>query len=986
MIALACDGKALNAAPRKAQVLKTNRVAGATGPYAPPAPACLTARIGARRGGKGRMVGDVCKKRRMAMMENEPDSRQLRRENHNLKERVAVLEAELRRNETRKRRLHECERRFERLVGNLNGMVYRCANDASWTMAYASLGAEALTGYAPEQLIDNRDIAFGDLIHPDDRQQVWDEIQAALDNRRRFRLTYRIRDAAGRERWVWEQGRGIFDENGASIALEGFITDLSEFKESETHYRSLFANNHAAMLIIDPDGGSIVDANPAACQFYGWPREALIQKKISDINTLSGEQIRTEMAAAVGEQRDHFFFRHRRADGSIRDVEVLSGPIQVRGRKLLYSIINDVTERKRIEEALERSEAFQRAMIACSPVALYSIDPQGNVLTWNTSAERIFGWKADEVVGRPLPIVPDDKQAEFNQLRRGLMAGQTFSNLELVRRKKDGSLMACSLSSAPIMDDGGAVIGIMGAVEDITERMRGEAALRASEKRFRLLVESAPDGIFVQTDGHFSYLNPAALRLFGAAAPDELTGRPVVERLHPDFHEAVRERMRQLNAKKLMAPRLEEVFLRLDGSPVHVEVSAVPIQYAGRDGALVFARDITGIIQARIQQSHLEEQLHQAQKLESVGRLAGGVAHDFNNLLSIILGFSEMALEDLASDHPHHEPLKAIHAAALRARDLTRQLLAFSRKQLLAIKVVDLNRVVTGFERLLGRLLGEDIVLKLALAPQPLAVKADTAQLEQVLMNLAVNARDAMAEGGTLTIETAALSLENTYPENKSGLPPGDYAMIGVSDTGCGMHKDILGRIFEPFFTTKDKDKGTGLGLATSYGIVKQHEGGIWVYSEPGQGTTFKVYLPLCSESAAVGSQPVQRHDSAAGDATVLVVEDDEAVRRLAGDILRRGGYRVIESDSAEDAVRRAADHGGALHLVLADVVMPGMKGPEVYARICAHHPEARVLYMSGYTENVIAQRGVLQEGVEFIQKPFSVRGLLEKIGQVLFR
>jgi len=757
--------------------------------------------------------------------------------------------------------------------------------------------------------------------------------------------------------------------------------------ESESHYRSLFYNNHAAMLIIDPDDGAIVDANPAACTFYGWPHEVLTRMRISDINTLSGEQIRSEMAAAVGKRRDHFNFRHRRADGSIRVVEVISGPIQVRGRQLLYSIVDDITERKRIEVALERSEAFQRAMIACSPVALYSIDPQGNVLTWNASAERIFGWKADEVVGRPLPIVPDDKQAEFSRLHGCLMAGQNFSNLQLVRLRKDGSPVDCSLSTAPILDDGGAVIGIMGAVEDITERKRAEEALRASEQRFRLLVESAPDAVFVQTEGNFSYLNQAGARLFGAAAPADLIGRPVLERLHPDFRQAVSERMYRLNRKQSTAPRQDEVFLRLDGGPVHVEVTAVPIHFAGSDGALVFARDTTEIIQARLQQNYLEEQLHQAQKLESVGRLAGGVAHDFNNLLSVILGFSEMVLEGVGRDHPHHDPLRAIHEAAQRARDLTRQLLAFSRKQLLEIKVVDINRVVAGFKRLLGRLIGEDIVLKLALASQSLTVKADAAQLEQVLMNLAVNARDAMAEGGTLTIETAAVALDNAYTANKPGLTPGDYAMIGVSDTGCGMHQDILSRIFEPFFTTKDKEKGTGLGLATTYGIVKQHEGGIWAHSEPGRGTTFKVYLPLCSEAvAAVEVQAVPHEDDGAGAATVLVVEDDAAVRRLAVDILRRGGYRVIDSDSVEDAVRRAAGHDGPLHLVLTDVVMPGMKGPEVYARICAHHPEARVLYMSGYTENVIAHRGVLQANVAFIQKPFSVVGLLEKIGQLLRR
>jgi PAS domain S-box-containing protein len=609
------------------------------------------------------------------------------------------------------------------------------------------------------------------------------------------------------------------------------------------------------------------------------------------------------------------------------------------------------------------------------------------VLTWNASAERIFGWKADEVLGRPLPIVPDDKQAEFARLRGLLMAGRNFSNLQLVRRKRDGSPVDCSLSTAPIRDDDGAVIGIMGAVEDVTERKRAEESLRASEQRFRVLVESAPDGVFVQTGGNFSYLNRAAARLLGAAAPEELIGRPVLDRLHPDFRQAVSERMHRLNRKQTTAPRQEEVFLRLDGSPVHVEVTAVPIHFAGSDGALVFARDTTEIIQARLQQSHLKEQLHQAQKLESVGRLAGGVAHDFNNLLSVILGFSEMVLEDVGRDHPHHDPLRAIHEAAQRARDLTRQLLAFSRKQLLEIKIVDINRVVAGFKRLLERLLGEDIAVELALAAQPLTVKADAAQLEQVLMNLAVNARDAMPEGGTLTIETAAAALDNADNPDKPGLTPGDYAAIRVRDTGCGMQPDILSRIFEPFFTTKDKEKGTGLGLATTYGIVKQHEGGIWAHSEPGGGTTFEVYLPLCSEpAAAVAVQTAQHADDVAGAATVLVVEDNAAVRRLAVDILKRGGYRVINSDSVEEAVRRAAEHDGPLQLVLTDVVMPGMKGPEVYARICAHHPEAKVLYMSGYTQEVIANGGALKDKVAFIQKPFSVVGLLEKIGQLLRR
>ena len=370
--------------------------------------------------------------------------------------------------------------------------------------------------------------------------------------------------------------------------------------------------------------------------------------------------------------------------------------------------------------------------------------------------------------------------------------------------------------------------------------------------------------------------------------------------------------------------------------------------------------------------------------METVGRLAGGVAHDFNNLLSIILGYAEIALQTSNKDHPHHELLTQIYQAGVRASDLTRQLLAFSRKQILEMKIVDVSSAVTGFEKLMCRLIGEDIAVNLSLTSDPLPVKADISQLEQVLMNLAINARDAMPEGGALTIETRVVELDEAYAKTRPGVTPGAYAMIGVSDTGCGMGGDILEHIFEPFFTTKERDKGTGLGLATCYGIVKQHQGNIWVYSEPGHGTTFKIYLPLCAEKGVAEARPVKRLPRVTGSATALIVEDDPSVRKLAGRILADHGYVVIESDDVADAIAKAASHDGPIHLVLTDVVMPGMKGPEAFVYIREHHPEAKVLYMSGYTENVIVRHGMLKEGIVYIQKPFTAKGLLEKCYQVL--
>jgi two-component system, cell cycle sensor histidine kinase and response regulator CckA len=370
--------------------------------------------------------------------------------------------------------------------------------------------------------------------------------------------------------------------------------------------------------------------------------------------------------------------------------------------------------------------------------------------------------------------------------------------------------------------------------------------------------------------------------------------------------------------------------------------------------------------------------------MESVGRLAGGVAHDFNNLLSIILGYGEIVLEGLGEAHLYRDQLEQVYQAGLRAKDLTRQLLAFSRKQVLEMRTVDVNTVVTGFEKLLRRLIGEDIELVLTLTPEALTVKADTAQLEQVLMNLAVNARDAMPLGGTLTIETSRVELDKAYAEGKPGVLPGSYVRIGIGDTGCGIDRETLERIFEPFFTTKERDKGTGLGLATTYGIVQQHGGSIWVYSEPGNGTTFKIYLPFHSGDCRSEALPVKQLPPVIGPATVLIVEDDPSVRKLAGRILSEQGYTVIESVDVADGIGKAEDHGGPLHLVLTDVVMPGMKGPEVFVRIHQHHPEAKVLYMSGYTDSMIARHGVLEEGIQFIQKPFTIKGLLEKCHYVL--
>ena len=664
------------------------------------------------------------------------------------------------------------------------------------------------------------------------------------------------------------------------------------------------------------------------------------------------------------------------------------------------AVLRDKRARDSLQKTCINLEEELQAIFAGAPICIFLTDGQARLLKANQTLSNYFEQATDEMVDHPCGLAfhcvhADDDPAGCgfgpfcavcgvrNTIEDTYTTGKPHLQTEAkltYRRGEQTHERVVRLSTSVLQLSGEKRVLV--CMEDITEQKETERencfladAIRFSSQAFGV----------GYPDGRLGLVNPAFCDLVGYTE----------------------EALRQIDWNRVLTPsewREQEAGylaeLTTTGKPVHYEKEyihkaghRIPIELlvhlktdeSGRPLYFyAFINDLTKRRQAEKTEKHLEDQLHQAQKLESVGRLAGGVAHDFNNLLSIILGYGEIALEALGKDHPQHEMLEQIYQAATRAKELTRQLLAFSRKQILEMKVVDMNAVVTGFEKLLRRLIGEDIQLTLSLGSRPLMVNADTAQLEQVLMNLAVNARDAMPDGGKLSIDTRVAELDDAYARTRPGVIPGDYALISISDTGSGMDKDTLEHIFEPFFTTKDRDKGTGLGLATSFGIIKQHGGNIWVYSEPGQGATFKIYLPLCTENAEAETRPVNILPLATASATVLIVEDDPTVRKLAGVILSDQGYVVIESDDVSDAILKAAAHENPIHLVLTDVVMPEMKGPEVFDKIREHHPEARVLYMSGYTDSMIARHGVLNQGIYFVQKPFTVKGLLEKCHQAL--
>jgi signal transduction histidine kinase len=409
------------------------------------------------------------------------------------------------------------------------------------------------------------------------------------------------------------------------------------------------------------------------------------------------------------------------------------------------------------------------------------------------------------------------------------------------------------------------------------------------------------------------------------------------------------------------------------------EFSATPQLREGRlVGILGIGRDVTERVQ-------LEQQLRQAQKMEAVGRLAGGIAHDFNNILTAITGYADLLLEDLGATDPRRQDADEIHKAADRAAGLTRQLLAFSRQQVLQPTVIEVNKLVGDLEKMLRRLLGEDVELTTRLAPTTGRVKADPGQLEQVIMNLAVNARDAMPTGGKLTLETGNMDLDESYATDHYPARAGPFVMLAVSDTGIGMSEETQAHMFEPFFTTKEKGKGTGLGLATVYGIIKQSGGFIWVYSEVGHGTTFKLYLPRVEELAERAAAPAQaRARPARGTETILVVEDEAPVRNVARQVLERHGYTVLEAASAEAALDLATRYSGTIHLLLTDVVMPGLNGRELASRLADLRNDARVIFMSGYTDDAVTRHGVLEPGAAYVQKPFTPDAIARKVREVL--
>jgi PAS domain S-box-containing protein len=662
-----------------------------------------------------------------------------------------------------------------------------------------------------------------------------------------------------------------------------------------------------------------------------------------------------------------------RKDGSEFPVDISLSPIKTNAGLLVSAAIRDITKRKRNEDRF-------RTLLDSTPDAMVVVSQDGRIVLVNSQTEKLFGYKREELLGQPIEALTPERFWIQHRKHRDKYMGQAQLRpmgvgLELYGIRKDGTEFPVEISLSPHHTEEGILVS--STIRDITQRKRVEDSLRQSEATFRAMVEGTYGVYRASPDGTILMANPELAKMLGYSSEEEL----LLLNLATDIFQSGEYSARLLDQPGQLKQfaRIESHWKRKDGQSITVEISGRPVQ-DDAGNLLYFEVIVENVSRLR----GVEHRLRHVQKMEAVGRLAGGIAHDFNNVLGVIIGYAEMLQQKAAPDEQISELAAHIFKAAERGGTLTRQLLAFSRQQVLEPRVINIREHILGIQKLLQRVLGEDIRLVVNTEGSPINLRADPTQLEQVIMNLVVNARDAMPSGGRLSIETSEAHLDHEYCLRNPEARPGDYARIAINDTGCGMSSEVQMRLFEPFFTTKESGKGTGLGLATVYGILKQSGGHITVYSEVGQGTTFKIYLPLCKDAAPESEPAPSPEGIPTGTETILLVEDEESLREVTREYLANRGYTVIVAAEAEAAVAAANNSPLRIHLLLTDVILPGISGVKLAEQLAPRHPHLRVLYVSGYTADAIVHHGGHGDDFAFLSKPYSLRDLARKVRAVL--
>ncbi len=852
------------------------------------------------------------------------------------------------------------------------------ADISSSTFLKVNPAFQNILGYAENELLNK---PFSEFIHPDDIEPTRAIVEKKLSQGSKvinFENRYKCKD--GSYKWLsWVSHPN--PEQGKTYAIARDITDqkqmAKERDESEKKYKSLFYNAQVALFRTSIEG-QIIEINGRYAEIAGYDS---IEECMA--------HYRPQTAWKDPEARNEFLKKIQKT-GSVRDYEaqiirqdgtdawiLFSATVYPDQGHIEGSIVN-ITNRKQAEETLRQREALNRKMFANIGDVIVIIDKEGMNRYKSPNIEKLFGWKPEDVLGKSYweNIHPDDILSQKVFFRTLVSETDTVQTTECRYKCKDGRYKWIEFIGTNLIHDTD-ICGILGNYHNITDRKAVEHSLRESEARFKALHNASFGGITIHDKGIILECNQ------GLA---DLTGYSVDELIGMDGLLLIAEQSRTMVMDKIVSgyeKPYEAVGLHKNGNEFPIRLEARNIPYKGKEVRTVEFRDITEYKKAEQDKEKLQDQLVQAQKMESVGRLAGGVAHDFNNMLSIIIGNIEIIQEDIAQDSPLFSRVYEVKKAAQRSADLTRQLLAFARKQTISPKILNPNHTIDGMLKMLKRLIGEDIDLLWQPKRHLWSVKIDPSQIDQILANLCVNARDAIKDVGKVTIETNNICFDDNYCREHQGFSPGEFVLIGFSDDGCGMDKETTEKLFDPFFTTKRKGKGTGLGMATVYGIIKQNNGFINVYSEPGQGTTFKIYIPRKEESKT--EEPVnKKRKTPKGSETVLLVEDEISILRITTIMLERLGYKVLPANTPKEAIRICNFSKVKIDLLITDVVMPSMNGRELAQTILKAFPDIKCLYMSGYTSNVIAHRGILDEGLHFINKPFSKQDLSIKLRQIL--
>ena len=754
-------------------------------------------------------------------------------------------------------------------------------------------------------------------------------------------------------------------------------------QEAEKRYRQVVEDATEIIYAVD-EKGNFTYGNPAGLKVTGYSPEELRKLNFADLvlpehrerlMDIYSNQFRQRIPATYVEFP--FFNKAGKIIWFGQNTSLVIEDGRVAG---FHIIARDITERKRTEEALQESEEKYRLLVENANEAIFVIQ-DGMLQFFNIKNIELIGYSKEELTSTPFInfVHPDDREVTLGRYLKRI-SGEELPGVNVFRViDKTGNIKWAELNSVLISwKERPATLNFL---NDITERKQAEEQL---SKLFRAVEQSPATVMITDTDANIEYVNPKFTQLTGYTLEEVIGKNPRILKsgeTPPEEYKRLWEtvtagrewRGEFHNKKKSGEFYLESASISSIKNPEGLITHFVAVK-----------EDISERKRTEEERAALQDQLRQSQKMEAIGRLAGGVAHDFNNLLTVIKGYCQLSLAEMKESTPLKDTLEVINQAAEKAAGLTRQLLAFGRRQIMEVKILDLNGLLQNLDKMLRRIISEDIELVTLLREDLGKVKADPGQIEQVVMNLAVNAKDAMSKGGKLIIETANVELDKSYAQAHVAVTPGPYVMIAVSDTGTGMAPEVRDRVFEPFFTTKGKGKGTGLGLSTVYGIVKQSGGNIWVYSEPGQGTTLKIYLPRVDEPAEELKAQEAGEKFPRGSETILIVEDDKEVRNLAVRILRRQGYNILDGSYGDKAFNVCRQHKGPIHLLVTDVVMPGMDGRALSESLSQLHPEMKVLYMSGYTDDAIIHHGVMDKGMNFIQKPFTVNGLANKVREVL--